>query len=201
MDQTETTQFCVDSFECLRLNYPALENTFHKDLCMWNAKKPTPIPPQANQESVWDYPRPPALEQTSKRIQIRFAGIDLVNTTRAWRVLETSHPPVYYLPPTEIKMEYLSVIPGVSWCEWKGKATYYTLQVGDQIAHKVAWTYENPTPAFKAIQNYLAFYAQPMDQCLVDGEEVQSQVGGFYGGWVTQEIVGPFKGGPHSMGW
>ena len=127
--------------------------------------------------------------------------MELVNTTEAWRVLETSHPPVYYIPPHDIKIEYLRVISGSSWCEWKGKATYYTLQVGKHVAHKVGWTYAHPTPTFKPIQNYLAFYAQPMDQCLVDGEEVQSQIGGFYGGWVTKDIVGPFKGGPNSIGW
>jgi uncharacterized protein (DUF427 family) len=150
---------------------------------------------------VWDYPRPPRLEPTDKHIQIIFNGVTIADTYSAYRVLETSHPPVYYLPPADIKMEHLT--PGVdaSWCEWKGPANYYSLTVGDKQVRNVAWYYSKPTSTFAPIKNYVAFYAAPMDTCLVDGEAVTPQPGHFYGGWVTADIVGPFKGEPGTMGW
>ncbi|MDJ0650281.1 MAG: DUF427 domain-containing protein [Xenococcaceae cyanobacterium MO_188.B19] len=155
-----------------------------------------------NQESVWDYPRPPRLERSQKQIKIVFNGVTIADTNNSYRVLETSHPPVYYLPPEDIKTEYLSKTdkPG-SFCEWKGLAHYYTLKVGDKQALNVAWSYDNPTADFVAIQNYIAFYAAPMDGCYVEGEKVQPQPGGFYGGWITQDLIGPFKGEPGSWGW
>lgn len=162
---------------------------------------PKRIPPGPGQESVWDYPRPPRLEEFRKPIQVIFNGVEIVNTTRTFRVLETSHPPVYYLPPEDILTEYLEKGTGQSWCEWKGRGYYYSLKVGEQIAQNVGWYYPDPTPAFTAIKNYVAFYAGPMDRCLVDGERVTPQPGNFYGGWVTADIVGPFKGIPGSMGW
>ncbi|MCC2112757.1 MAG: DUF427 domain-containing protein, partial [Hyphomicrobiales bacterium] len=116
-------------------------------------------------------------------------------------VLETSHPPVYYIPPEDVAMDYLQPAAGGSWCEWKGRAAYFTLRVGDKTAERVAWSYPNPTPSFAPIQNYLAFYAAPMDACLIDGERVTPQPGGFYGGWITRDVVGPFKGVPGSTGW
>ena len=163
--------------------------------------KPTPIRPSANQESVWDYPRPPRLEPVKKRIQIISAGTVLADTTQAFRVLETSHPPVYYLPPEDIRLERLTQSGGSSFCEWKGGARYYALNGAD-----VAWYYPSPTKGFEAIAGYLAFYAgrvtlQDGDGCFVDGERVTPQPGGFYGGWITADVVGPFKGIPGSMGW
>ena len=116
-------------------------------------------------------------------------------------MLETSHPPVYYLPPEDIRMEYLIPSEGASWCEWKGQATYHDLAVGGQIARKAAWAYPRPTPSFKAIKDHLAFYAWAMEKCLVDGELVRPQPGNFYGGWITGDIVGPFKGEPGTQGW
>jgi uncharacterized protein (DUF427 family) len=164
-------------------------------------RRPQPIAPQAGQESVWDYPRPPRLEPTSRHIQIIFNGVMLADTRRALRVLETSHPPTYYLPPADLQMQYLIPSARRSFCEWKGQAHYYTVQVGDKTAVDVAWYYPFPTADFAAIKDHVAFYAAPMDVCYVDGEVVQPQPGGFYGGWITSDIVGPFKGGPGSMGW
>jgi uncharacterized protein (DUF427 family) len=163
--------------------------------------KLSPQKPGPGQESVWDYPRPPRLEATNKHIQIVFNGVVVADSRAAYRALETSHPPVYYLPPQDVQMAYLRPSPGSSWCEWKGQAAYYTLQVGDKEAIKVAWSYPQPTPAFAPIKDYIAFYAAPMDYCAVDGERVTPQPGHFYGGWITSDIVGPFKGGPGTMGW
>lgn len=163
--------------------------------------KPRPIKPGSGQESVWDYPRPPKLEPTNKHIQVFFNGELLADTRGAWRVLETSHPPVYYIPPEDIRMEYLNPSEGGSWCEWKGQAAYFDVLVRDKVAEKVAWTYSRPTPSFQAIKDHLAFYAWAMDQCFVDGELVRPQPGNFYGGWITDDIVGPFKGKPGTMGW
>lgn len=163
--------------------------------------RPQPIPPAPGQESVWDYPRPPRLEPVAKRIEIDFGGIRLADTTAAYRVLETSHPPVYYIPPQDVAMQYLTPTQRTTTCEWKGRARYHTVRVGDRIAEDAAWAYPDPTPAFAAIRGYLAFYPARMDQCRVDGEIVQPQPGGFYGGWITSDIVGPFKGEPGSWGW
>ena len=159
------------------------------------------IAPAPGQESVWDYPRPPRLEESPLHIEIVFNGVTIADTHRAQRVLETSHPPVYYLPPADIKMEHLGITPQRSFCEWKGNAVYYTVVVGDKEVRLAAWGYPNPTPAFAAIQDYIAFYAHMMDACYVNGERVQPQPGNFYGGWITSNIVGPFKGAPGTWGW
>ena len=159
------------------------------------------IAPGPGQESVWDYPRPPRLEESPLHIEIVFNGVTIADTHRAQRVLETSHPPVYYLPPADIKMEHLVITPQRSFCEWKGNAVYYTVVVGDKEVRLAAWGYPTPTPAFAAIQYYIAFYAHMMDACYVNGERVQPQPGNFYGGWITSNIVGPFKGAPGTWGW
>lgn len=162
---------------------------------------PRPIPPEPSQESVWDYPRPPRLEPTSKHIRIMVQDVIIADTCRAQRVLETSHPPVYYIPPEDIRQDYLVKMPQTTYCEWKGRGAYYSVVVGDRQLINVAWYYPEPTPAFAAIQNYVAFYAEPMDACYVDGEKVTPQPGNFYGGWITSDIVGPFKGIEGSWGW
>jgi len=162
---------------------------------------PKPIKPGPGQESVWDYPRPPRLEDVSKPIRIVFNGVTIADTRQAKRVLETSHPPVYYIPPEDVQLQYLHPAPGGSFCEWKGQAAYYTLAVNGKRAEKVAWAYPTPTPTFTPIKDHLAFYAGPMDACYVGDEKVEPQPGGFYGGWVTGDIVGPFKGRPGSWGW
>ncbi|MGP1371323.1 MAG: DUF427 domain-containing protein [Almyronema sp.] len=159
------------------------------------------IQPEPGQESVWDYPRPPRLEASNKHIQVVLNGITLADTRQAQRVLETSHPPVYYIPPTDLQLAYLQPAAASSFCEWKGRAAYYTLSVGDRQVEAAAWYYPDPTPAFEAIQNYVAFYPSKVDACYVDGERVQAQAGDFYGGWITSDIVGPFKGGVGTWGW
>ena len=131
------------------------------------------IQPGPDQESVWDYPRPPRLEDSAKHIQIVFNGIAIVDTHQAKRVLETSHPPNYYIPPTDIKMEYLIGQNRSSFCEWKGLAGYYTIIVGDKQAPNAAWFYPDPTPAFASIKDYVAFYPGLMDVCYLNGERVQ----------------------------
>ncbi|HEY9862305.1 MAG TPA: DUF427 domain-containing protein [Candidatus Obscuribacterales bacterium] len=157
--------------------------------------------PGPGQESVWDYPRPPRLEDSPKHIQVVFNGVVIADTRQAKRVLETSHPPVYYIPPADIQTDYL--IPSIqgSWCEWKGRAGYYTVSVGDRQAPNAAWFYPDPTPAFESIKDYVAFYPHLMEACYINGEPVQPQPGNFYGGWITSDIVGPFKGASGTWGW
>ena len=159
------------------------------------------IEPGPGQESVWDYPRPPRLEPSAKHLQVIFDGVTIVDTRRAMRVLETSHPPVYYIPREDIRMEYLRPTPRGSVCEWKGSAVYFTVAVGDRQAQNAAWSYPDPTPAFAPIRDYVAFYPALMDACFVDGERVRPQPGGFYGGWITADVIGPFKGEPGTTFW
>ena len=161
--------------------------------------RPDPVGP--GEESVWDYPRPPRLERDERRVVITFNGEVIADTTRAWKVLETSHPPTWYLPPDDVRMEFLEAATGSSYCEWKGGARYWTVRVGERAAEKVAWGYPDPTPDFRAITDHVAFYAGPMDAVTVDGVRVEPQPGGFYGGWITPEVKGPFKGGPGTWGW
>lgn len=163
--------------------------------------QPKPLPVEPGQESVWDYPRPPRLERVDKPIKIVFAGETIVDAPTSFRVLETSHPPVYYIPRDFITPGALVPATGSSFCEWKGMASYFSVRANGRTAERVAWTYENPTAGFADIAGAVAFYAGPMDQCLVDREVVTPQPGGFYGGWITADIVGPFKGEPGTMGW
>jgi len=159
------------------------------------------IEPGPGQESVWDYPRPPRLEPSTRHVVIVFNGLTLADTTRALRVLETSHPPVYYIPPADVRMDCMFPSSRSSFCEWKGRAGYATIRVGDREAPDAAWFYANPAPAFAALRDHLAFYPSRLDLCTVDGERVAAQEGDFYGGWITKDIVGPFKGGPGTWGW
>lgn len=163
--------------------------------------RPIRLPTEAGQESVWDYPRPPRLEPIAALIEIFFAGRTIVSTHGTFRVLETSHPPTYYLPPNDIVEGVLQLPTASSRCEWKGRATAWDVVLGDRRAIRAAWSYANPTPAFRAIAGFVAFYAGAMDACFVGGERVTPQPGGFYGGWITRSIVGPFKGDPGTMGW
>jgi uncharacterized protein (DUF427 family) len=130
-----------------------------------------------------------------------FGGQTIVETTNARRVLETSHPPVYYIPIQDVKEGVLIPAERGSFCEWKGNASYYHVRVGESLTENSAWGYPNPTPAFSSIRDHVAFYPHLMDACYVDGERVQAQAGGFYGGWITKDIVGPFKGEPGTHGW
>ncbi len=159
------------------------------------------IEPGPGQESVWDYPRPPRVEDSARHIQVVFNGQVIAETRRARRVLETSHPPVYYIPPEDVKKEFLAETKTATWCEWKGQARYYTVAVGGQEARDAAWFYPSPTPGYEAIRGYVAFYPGRVTACYVDGERVQAQPGDFYGGWITSDVVGPFKGGAGTIGW
>ena len=163
---------------------------------------PQRIEPQPGQESVWDYPRPPRLERSLKQIKVIFNQVTLVDSCNTYRVLETSHPPVYYIPPEDIVMEYLHIADSRrSFCEWKGLAGYYNLKVEEKQINNASWYYPEPTANFAPIKDYVAFYPSKMDACYVDDELVQSQPGDFYGGWITSDIVGPFKGDTGSWGW
>ncbi len=159
------------------------------------------IEPGPGQESVWDYPRPPRLEPCTKNIQIVVSGTVILASENYFRVLETSHPPVYYFDPKTIRMDLLHESQHGSFCEWKGQATYYSLKLGNRTIENAAWCYKRPTRRFGAIAGHLAFYPSKMDRCFVDGERVVSQEGDFYGGWITKDIVGPFKGGQGTRGW
>lgn len=163
--------------------------------------RPIPDKPGQGQESVWDYPRPPRLEPFDGRITVELGGRVIASTDRAWRVLETSHPPTYYLPRDAFADGVLRDAPGSSWCEWKGQARYFDLVTEAKVAPKAAWTYPAPTPGFEPIAGAIAVMAGQVDRCTVNGETVVAQPGGFYGGWITSWVVGPFKGIPGSMGW
>jgi uncharacterized protein (DUF427 family) len=161
-----------------------------------------PIQPGPGEESVWDYPRPPRVETSVKQVRVVFGGITIAETDRAIRILETSSPPVYYLPAEDVRRDLLVLEAGRhTFCEWKGVASYYGIVVGDRQAREVAWSYPEPSRGFEAIRYYVAFYPGRVDGCYVDDELVQPQPGGYYGGWITHEIVGPFKGAPGTEGW
>jgi uncharacterized protein (DUF427 family) len=159
------------------------------------------IIPGSGQESVWDYPRPPRAETCCKSLTIVFADQVLVETTQSIRVLETSHPPVYYIPLEIFEPGVLLPTDRQTLCEWKGVARYYHVMVDDFAAEYAAWSYCKPTPVFELLRDHVAFYAHAMDSCRVDGERVHAQLGGFYGDWVTKDIAGPFKGTPGTDDW
>jgi uncharacterized protein (DUF427 family) len=163
--------------------------------------RPQPLPPGPGQESVWDYPRPPRLERTTARLQVVLGGEVVAETTDGHRVLETSHPPTYYLPPEGFVPGSVQPVAGSTVCEWKGEAAYGDLVGGGAVARRAAWWYPRPTEAFTAIAGHIAVMPGLVDACFVDGERVVPQPGGFYGGWITSSVVGPFKGGPGTHGW
>src|SRR5690349_8943729 len=164
-------------------------------------RRPEPEKPGPGQESVWDYPRPPRLEEFAGAITVELGGTTIASTDHGWRVLETSHPPTYYLPRESFSTGVLQQAAGSSWCEWKGQASYYDLVTDTRRAEAAAWTYLHPTAGFEPITGAIAVMAAAVDRCTVNGEVVVPQPGGFYGGWVTSWITGPFKGIPGSMGW
>lgn len=159
------------------------------------------IEPGPDQESVWDYPRPPRLERTDKRLRVVFNGETIADTTEGYRLLETSHPPAYYIPQKDIQMQYLKATTRKTFCEFKGAAAYWTIEVNGQKAQNAAWSYPNVGGSYAPVRDYVCFYAGQMEACYVDDEQVQAQAGDFYGGWITSHIVGPFKGGPGTWGW
>ncbi len=164
--------------------------------------RPQRLAPGPGQESVWDYPRPPAVQPTTRHVRIRFGDGIVADTTRALRVLETAGAPAWYVPSEDVRVDLLRPSDGRGTvCEWKGSATYFDLVVGDRVSRRAAWTYEQPLPGYEALAGRIAFYAGRVDAATVDGETVRPQPGGFYGGWVTDDVVGPFKGEPGTEGW
>jgi uncharacterized protein (DUF427 family) len=163
--------------------------------------RPVPDPVRHGQESVWDYPRPPRVEPVDARVTIDLGGERIVDTRDVVRVLETSHPPVYYLPIAAFVEGALTRATGSSFCEFKGAARYLSVHGGGRTAARAAWNYPSPSPGFELLRDRVAVYAGPMDACTIDGERVTPQPGSFYGGWITANLAGPFKGSPGSMGW
>eukprot|EP01037_Dinobryon_pediforme_P006432 gene6432-6499_t len=163
--------------------------------------RPKPDPVGPGQESVWAYPRPAIAEATSAHIVIEHAGVTLADTRSSIRTLETSHPPSYYIPVCDIAPGVLRRAEGSSLCEWKGAAVYWDVVIGDRVLPRIGWSYPNPTRPFVILRDHVAFYPAPFDRCSVDGETVIAQSGGFYGGWITSKVSGPFKGVPGSRGW
>ena len=166
-----------------------------------DVSRPERIEPGPGQESVWDYPRPPRVEPVTDHVVVELGGVVIADTRSAVRVLETSQPPAYYVPRDDIEIGHLVLTRTHTWCEWKGEASYFTVEVGDRRVVDAAWTYVDPAPVFEAIRGHVAFYAQLMDRCLVDDEVVQANAGSFYGGWITSKVVGPFKGEPGTGHW
>jgi uncharacterized protein (DUF427 family) len=152
-------------------------------------------------ERVWDYPRPPALEPCARRVRIELGGVLIADSVRALRVLETSHPPTVYVPPEDFVAGALVPAKGTSWCEWKGRARYLDVVGGDRVERRAAWTYPDPVERYAALRDHVALYPGRMDACRLDDELVQAQPGDFYGGWITDDLVGPFKGAPGTLGW
>lgn len=152
-------------------------------------------------ERVRDHPRPPRVEPVAKRVRIVINGETIADTTRAQRVLETFGAPVFYLPLADVRADLVTETVRNTVCEWKGSASYYSLRVGDRAAENVGWAYRDPKPGYEALRDHIAFYCAPMDGCFVGDEQARPQPGGFHGGWITDEVVGPFKGEPGTDGW
>lgn len=163
--------------------------------------RPQRVEPGPGQESVWDYPRPPALDLSDRHVVVRFGGQVIADTRRPIRVLETSQPPAYYLPAADIRTDLLVPVDRSTWCEWKGSAAYWTVDTSDAVAEAAVWSYPQPTDRFADLVGHYGFYAQHMAECSVDGEVVDPNEGSFYGGWITSDVVGPFKGAPGTLGW
>ena len=159
------------------------------------------VEPGPGQESVWDYPRPPRVEPSSRHVVVRFGGMTIADSRQALRVLETTHPPVFYVPPHHVRMELMTLGTLHTQCEYKGTASYYDISLDGRIARNVAWVYPDPLPGFEKLRGHLAFYPGRVDEAFVDGERVTPQEGSFYGGWITKDVVGPFKGAPGSWTW
>jgi uncharacterized protein (DUF427 family) len=162
---------------------------------------PRRIEPGPGQESVWDYPRPPALVPVVERIRVVVDGLVVADTTSAQRVLETSQPPAYYLPPHDVDRGLLVPTRSRTFCEWKGRASYWSIVTPRRHIVDAAWSYPAPTERFAPIADHFAFYPQLVDECWVGDDRVRPNEGSFYGGWITDRIVGPFKGGPGTAGW
>ncbi len=152
-------------------------------------------------ERVWEYPRPPAVVSCERRVRVELGGVVVADSRDALRVLETSHPPAIYVPPRDVRMDLLRPIRRSTVCEYKGRAAYFDVAAGDRVARAAAWAYPDPAAGYEALRDHVSFYPGRMDACLLDDERVQPQPGDFYGGWVTADLVGPFKGGRGTAGW
>lgn len=159
------------------------------------------VEPGPGQQSVWDFPRPPALERVLDRVTVELAGQLVADTMHAVRVCETASPPTYYIPLADIATEYLRPAGGTSMCEWKGVARYHSVVIADVCAPRCAWSYAEPSPEYRALANTIGFYPGRVDRCTVGDYDVRPQPGQFYAGWITPDLVGPFKGEPGSEGW
>lgn len=164
-------------------------------------KHPKAEKPKKGQESVWDYPRPPKLEKVTSSVEVFFAGRRIASSNNALRILETSHPPTIYIPPSDIDLNILVKSNRSTFCEWKGIGGYYHLHSLKEKMLDAAWYYPDPKPNFIALKDHIAFYPSKVEACFINGERVHSQEGDFYGGWITSNIVGPFKGAPNTYGW
>lgn len=156
--------------------------------------------PAPGQQSVWDFPRPPELVRETREIVVRWGPVEVARTSAAWAVRETAHPPTFYLPLADVRPGLLQPAGGGSFCEWKGPARYWHLVDGARRLDQVAWSYPQPLPGAEPLAHCVAFYAHALD-CRVGGAPARAQPGGFYGGWITPDLAGPFKGGPGSDGW
>ncbi|TQV77607.1 DUF427 domain-containing protein [Exilibacterium tricleocarpae] len=155
----------------------------------------------SKRENVWDYPRPAICEPFKGALTVKHDGLILARTTHAYRTLETSHPPTYYFPPQDVNMDILKENDHQTFCEWKGIASYFDLQINGKVIMRGAWTYQQPSSTFSAIKDHVSFYASKVDACFVNEEQVIAQAGDFYGGWITSNIEGPFKGAPGTSSW
>ncbi|WP_317629350.1 DUF427 domain-containing protein [Sphingomonas nostoxanthinifaciens] len=162
-----------------------------------------PVPDLAMpwQESVWTFPRPSIAQPVQAHLRVVLDGRTIAETRRGVRTIETNHPPTYYFPPDDVAPGALRPVGGTSFCEWKGSAVYFDVVSGDVVRSRAAWAYPDPTASFADIRDHVAFYAAAIDACFVNGEQVVPQPGGFYGGWITSRVAGPFKGIPGSQGW
>jgi uncharacterized protein (DUF427 family) len=161
----------------------------------------TAEPIAEGQESVWSYPRPPRAEPSPRRVSVIHRGVTIAETVAAIRTLETSHPPSYYVPQRDVAMTLVERSDKRSFCEWKGEAIYFDVVIGHERLKDAAWSYPDPAPAFVVLRDHIAFYASAFEACLIDGKTVRAQPGGFYGGWITDDVKGPFKGVPGSRFW
>jgi uncharacterized protein (DUF427 family) len=159
------------------------------------------VEPGPDQESVWDYPRPPRVELSEEPVEIQLGGVVVASTRVSLRVLETSHPPTYYLPLEAFAEGVLRAAEGTTYCEFKGIATYFDMETPAATSPRAAWTYARPSPGYESLVGHVAVMPASMDRCTVGSEVVVPQAGGFYGGWVTSRVVGPFKGRPGTLGW
>lgn len=159
------------------------------------------VVPGPGQESAWDYPRPPAVVPSHRLVRVEFGAEVVAESSRVLRVLETAGAPCWYLPAEDVRTDLLRDANYRTLCEWKGRADHFDLVVGERTAHRAAWSYAAPLPGYEAIAGRIAFYAGRVDAASVDGEPVTPQPGGYYGGWITAEVVGPYKGEPGTEGW